>query len=163
MTTVITARLGALEADTVLVWTDGACLPNPGAGGWGYLTRHPCGAVTEACGGEFKTTNNRMELTAVLEALRALPAGVKVIVHSDSTYVVYGLQCWRKAWARRGWVRKNGNAVPNADLWSALHQLISAMDTTFVWVRGHSGDVGNQRADVLAVAGRMAALRDALA
>jgi ribonuclease HI len=104
-----------------------------------------------------------MELTAVLEALRALPAGVKVIVHSDSTYVVYGLQCWRKAWARRGWVRKNGKAVPNADLWSALHQLISAMDTTFVWVRGHSGDVGNQRADVLAVAGRMAALRDALA
>lgn len=146
--------------DNTVIYTDGACVPNPGAGGWGYVTHHPCGAVTEACGGEARTTNNRMELTAVLEALRALPAGARVTVCSDSTYCVYGLQSWRKAWARQGWVRKNGKAVPNADLWSELHQLILQMDATFVWVRGHAGDAGNERADALAAAGRLAALRE---
>lgn len=147
-------------SNTIIVWTDGACVPNPGAGGWGYVTRHPCGAITEACGGEPRTTNNRMELTAVLEALRALPAGAKVTLYSDSTYAVYGLQSWRKAWARQGWVRKNGKPVPNADLWAALHQLAGTMVATFVWVRGHAGDPGNERADALASIGRMATLQE---
>lgn len=146
--------MSAPPRETFAVWTDGACLPNPGPGGWGYLMRQPCGAVNEAHGGELVTTNNRQELTASLEALRALPDGARVIVHSDSTYVVNGMKTWRNAWRNRGWRKKSGERIPNADLWQALDQQASRVCAESRWVRGHNGDAGNERADLLAAAGR---------
>ena len=153
-----TPRRGRGEARATLdlnnIWTDGGCYPNPGPGGWGYLMRQPCGNVVEACGGEPETTSNRQELTAVLQAMRALPDGASAVINSDSTYVVHGMQAWRKAWSRRGWVKKSGKPVPNADLWKALDEQASRVHADFRWVRGHNGDPCNERADRLAAAGR---------
>lgn len=143
---------------TFMVWTDGACWPNPGPGGWGYIIRRPSSAVIEASGGASAATNNRMELTAVLEALRALPDGAKVIVHSDSTYVVKGMSIWRNAWRQRGWRKKNGEPIPNDDLWQELDRQALRVRATFVWVRGHDGNEGNERADRLAALGRASVL-----
>ncbi len=139
-------------------WTDGACEPNPGAGGWGYRLISPNGQVVERIGGEPLTTNNRMELTAILEALHALPDGCEVTVISDSRYAVNGLTIWRAGWRRRGWMRKTG-PMPNRDLWFALEEQLNRLRVRFQWVRGHSGDEGNERADALANTGRHQALQ----
>jgi len=138
------------------VWTDGACEPNPGIGGWGYLIRgHGDSGVIEAFGGELNTTNNRMELTAVLMALQCLPDGAQAVIHSDSTYVVNGLTAWRTRWRKRGWCRKTGEPMLNRDLWLLLEaQALRVAAAQFRWVRGHSGEAGNERADRLAAAGR---------
>lgn len=149
---------GAAVSRAINVWTDGACQPNPGAGGWGFTMRGPCGAVTEAIGGDTLTTSNRMELSAALAALRAVPDGASVVAHSDSTYVVHGMQSWRHAWRKRGWRTKKGEPIPNTDLWQRLDQQAQRVHCRFCWLRGHAGDPGNERADALAAAGRAGVL-----
>jgi ribonuclease HI len=130
------------------VYTDGACLGNPGPGGWAWAV--PGGPF--ASGASPRTTNQRMEITAVLEALRALPG--PVVVFSDSTYVVNCFRDkWWEGWLRRGWVNSAKKPVANRDLWEPLIDLYRARgDVTFRWVKGHSGDLWNDRVDQLAVA-----------
>lgn len=136
------------------IWTDGACEPNPGLGGWGYLMRGNDGLTREHCGGDEATTNNRMELTAILMALKALPDLAMAVIYSDSQYAVNGLTVWRSRWARRDWRKKGGRDMPNRDLWLALEAEILRVKATFRWVRGHAGNDGNERADKLADIGR---------
>lgn len=141
------------------VWTDGACEPNPGAGGWGYVLRREDGCLIEDCGGAPGTTNNRMEMAAILESLRALRDGADVVVYSDSQYCTNGLTVWSKAWARRQWRKKDGSDMPNRDLWLALEHEKNRLKARFVWVRGHNGNAGNERADELASIGRRKAMQ----
>ncbi len=131
------------------IWTDGACKGNPGPGGWGALLRHGR-HEKELCGGEAQTTNNRMELTGVIEALRALKRPCHVIVHTDSQYVQKGMSEWLPNWKRRGWLTADKKPVRNADLWQALDALVAEHEVEWRWVRGHAGDPGNERADALA-------------
>ena len=139
------------EAGTGLVqmWTDGACKGNPGVGGWGAWMRSG-GHERELFGGEQVTTNNRMELTAVIEGLRALTRECEVRLHVDSTYVMNGLQSWLPGWKRNGWRTSAKKPVKNVDLWQALDTEVTCHTITWVWVKGHSGDPGNERADQLA-------------
>lgn len=141
------------------VWTDGACEPNPGAGGWGYVLKMADGCTVEDCGGAASTTNNRMEMAAILESLRVLRDGSDVVVYSDSQYCVNGLTVWSRAWARRQWRKKDGGDMPNRDLWLALEREKTRLNARFVWVRGHNGDAGNERADELAAIGRAKAMQ----
>lgn len=141
-------------------WTDGGCEPNPGTGGWGYVLNGYPGksAPVEAFGGEVDTTNNRMEMTAILEALAALPDGAAVTVYSDSQYCVKGMNEWHAGWARRDWHKKDGQPMPNRDLWLALNVQRQRVRARFQWVKGHAGTAGNERADELAGMGRHATL-----
>lgn len=131
------------------MWTDGACKGNPGVGGWGVLMRSG-DHEKELFGGEAETTNNRMELTAVIEALRALNKPCRVALHVDSSYVMNGMQQWLANWKRNGWKTAGKKPVKNEDLWRALDEEIARHTVTWYWVRGHSGDAGNERADQLA-------------
>lgn len=131
------------------IWTDGSCEPNPGPGGWGWIRSD--GA--SRCGGEASTTNNRMEMIAILDALIELPDGAVARVFSDSQYCIRGLTDWHLGWKNRNWMKK-GKPMPNRDLWLALDEQINRISVSFVWVKGHSGDPGNERADQLANAGR---------
>ncbi len=131
------------------VFTDGACKGNPGPGGWGALIVAD-GQEQELFGGESQTTNNRMELQAVIEALRSLPAGASVAVHTDSQYVQKGISEWIVNWQRRGWLTADRKPVKNADLWRTLVVLTDGRDIHWRWVRGHNGHPGNERADRLA-------------
>lgn len=140
---------GVSEQPTVEMWTDGACKGNPGIGGWGALLRS--GEHTkELFGGETLTTNNRMELTAVVEALRALKQPSTVTVHTDSSYVMNGMKTWIAGWKRNGWTTSARKPVKNVDLWQALDAEVARHDVSWVWVKGHAGDPGNERADQLA-------------
>lgn len=136
------------------IWTDGACEPNPGFGGWGYLMLRQDGCHVEDCGGEVGTTNNRMEMVAILAALRALPDRAHAVVYSDSQYCVNGLTIWSAAWEKRQWRKKDGTDMPNRDLWLLLHAQKQRLKAGFKWIRGHNGDAGNERADALAAIGR---------
>jgi len=139
-----------MAPDLVVVYTDGSCLGNPGRGGWAWAV--PDGPY--ASGAEPRTTNQRMEITAALEALGALD-GPEVEVVSDSSYVVNCFrQRWWEGWRRRGWKNSQGKAVANRDLWEPLFALALDPDrtVTFRWVKGHSGDPWNDRVDTLAVA-----------
>lgn len=131
------------------IWTDGACKGNPGPGGWGALLVAG-GREKELWGGEAGTTNNRMELTAVIEALRALKRPCDVVLHVDSTYVMQGMSSWIVGWKRNGWRTASKQPVKNAELWRALDDEVSRHDVRWVWVKGHAGDPGNERADQLA-------------
>lgn len=131
------------------IHTDGACLGNPGPGGWGALLRWN-GQERELCGGEAATTNNRMELTAVIEGLRALTRPCVVRLHVDSTYVMHGITRWLAGWQRNGWRTAAKQPVKNADLWRALDAELARHEVTWIWVKGHAGDPGNERADGLA-------------
>jgi len=133
----------------VEMWTDGACKGNPGIGGWGVLMRSGR-HQRELHGGEMVTTNNQMELTAVIEGLRALNRRCRVRLHVDSVYVMKGMQEWIANWKRNGWRTAAKKPVKNADLWRALDEQVSRHEVTWVWVKGHSGDPGNERADELA-------------
>lgn len=133
----------------VEIYTDGACKGNPGPGGWGVLLRSG-GRELELWGGEALTTNNRMELTAVIEALAALKQRASVTVHLDSEYVRNGITSWIHAWVRRGWRTADNKPVKNVDLWMKLHTLAQSHEVQWQWVRGHSGNPGNERADALA-------------
>lgn len=135
------------------IWTDGACEPNPGIGGWGW---HRSDGRFE-CGGESHTTNNRMEMTAILKALAELPDGAVVTVFSDSQYCIKGLTEWRAGWRKKNWMKK-GAPMPNRDLWIRLEEHLQRLSVSFEWVRGHSGDPGNERADELAGHGRLSAI-----
>lgn len=135
----------------VVIYTDGACRGNPGPGGWGAILIHDAHRK-ELSGGAARTTNNRMEMTAVIKALSALQGtGSPVVVHSDSRYVVDALtKGWANGWEKRGWNRSNGQPALNPDLWEQLLPLVRSMDVRFVWVRGHSGNPLNERCDELA-------------
>lgn len=131
------------------IYTDGACSGNPGPGGWGAILR--TGAhEKELFGGEADTTNNRMELMAVIEALRALKRPVKARVHTDSQYVQKGISEWISGWKRRGWKTADKKPVKNVDLWQALDTEASRHEVEWLWVRGHNGHPENERADALA-------------
>lgn len=135
--------------DKVEIFTDGACKGNPGPGGWGALMvtgQHE----KEIFGGEINTTNNRMELRAVIEALLALSRPCEVIVHTDSQYVQKGITEWIHGWKTRGWKTAAKAPVKNADLWQQLDSAQARHQIQWRWVRGHCGHVGNERADVLA-------------
>ncbi len=131
------------------MWTDGACKGNPGPGGWGVLMRWG-DAERELFGGERLTTNNRMELTAVIEGLRALTRPVPVTLHVDSQYVMNGVRSWMAGWKRNGWRTTDKKDVKNKDLWQALDEELARHQVRWVWVRGHAGDPGNEKADELA-------------
>lgn len=133
----------------VEIFTDGACKGNPGRGGWGVLLRY--GAVEkELFGGEPATTNNRMELTATIRALEALKRPSAVRLHTDSSYVIDGIEKWIHGWKTRGWKTANKKPVKNDDLWRRLDELRALHDVEWVWVKGHAGHVENERADALA-------------
>ena len=136
-------------SDPVEIYTDGACSGNPGPGGWGVLLRS-AGRERELCGGEARTTNNRMELTAVIRALEALKRPVKARVHTDSQYVQKGISEWIHAWKRRGWKTADRQPVKNVDLWQRLEAALAQHDVKWFWVRGHDGHAENERADELA-------------
>jgi ribonuclease HI len=135
----------------VIIYTDGACKGNPGPGGWGALLRSGK-AEKELFGGEAETTNNRMELTAVIEALAALKRPCRVTLYLDSEYVRKGITEWLPGWKARGWRTAARQPVKNADLWQRLDALVqgSGHQIEWRWVKGHAGDPGNERADALA-------------
>ena len=131
------------------IYTDGACKGNPGPGGWGALLTVD-GTERELFGGEPLTTNNRMELRAVIEALGALDGTDPVRVHTDSQYVQKGISEWIVSWKRRGWKTADNKPVTNQDLWQQLDALAARHKVEWMWVRGHNGHPGNERADQLA-------------
>ena len=134
----------------VWIYTDGACKGNPGPGGWGAWLVYKV-HETEIFGGELGTTNNKMELRAVIEGLRLLKKPAKVLVYSDSKYVVDGVRKWMPAWKANNWKKKDKKPIKNLDLWKRLDSLInSQLEFRIKWVRGHSGDFGNEKADKLA-------------
>lgn len=136
----------------VEIFTDGACKGNPGKGGWGVLLRYGK-AVKELSGYEEMTTNNRMELTAVIQALLALKEPCKVTLTTDSQYVVNGIvKGWAKSWRENGWRNAKRQAVANPDLWEELLPMLDIHEVEFVWVKGHAGHPENERCDQLAVA-----------
>jgi len=136
-------------APAVHIYTDGACKGNPGPGGWGALLKYN-GEEREMFGGEASTTNNRMEMMAVIEALRALKRPSNVILHTDSTYVMKGITEWIHGWKARGWRTAAKEPVKNVDLWKALDTEVARHHIEWKWVKGHSGHDGNERADALA-------------
>lgn len=139
--------------DLVEIFTDGACLGNPGPGGWGAILRWR-GREREISGGEAATTNNRMELMAAIAGLEALRRGVRARIHTDSTYVRDGITRWIHQWKRNGWRTAARKPVKNAELWQRLDAALAGHDVEWRWVRGHAGHAENERADALA---RMAA------
>lgn len=137
----------------VELYTDGACSGNPGPGGWAYILRHAAsGAEREASGGEAQTTNNRMELMAVIEGLTALKRRSSVDLYSDSQYVLKGLKEWMESWKRRGWKTADKKPVKNQDLWEQLDELKGGHEIRFHWIKGHNEHPENERCDELAVA-----------
>ena len=138
-----------MAMDSVEIFTDGACRGNPGPGGWGALLCYK-GEEKAIQGGELFTTNNRMELTAAIMGLKALTKGVKVTVITDSTYVCKGITEWLPNWQKRGWKTASKQPVKNVDLWQLLAEEIQRHEVTWIWVKGHNGHWGNERADQLA-------------
>jgi ribonuclease HI len=138
------------DLDSVIIYTDGGCLGNPGPGGYGAVLLYK-GHRKELSDGYRLTTNNRMELLGAIIALESLKARTKVSVHSDSQYVVNGIEKgWAANWRRRGWIKADKQPALNPDLWERLLKVCALHDVRFVWVRGHNGDVENERCDVLA-------------
>lgn len=138
-----------MDSKQVQIHTDGACLGNPGPGGWAALLR--CrGREREVVGGEELTTNNRMELMAAIMALETLAEACTVVLHTDSQYVRQGITEWMPNWVRRNWRTAGGAAVKNRDLWERLHAAAARHRIDWRWVKGHSGDPDNERVDALA-------------
>ncbi len=135
--------------DRVIIYTDGACKGNPGIGGWGVWLRYK-DKEKQICGGELMTTNNRMELMAVIQALELLKRGCEIALYTDSNYVKQGFTQWLPNWKRRGWKTADKKPVKNEDLWRRLDQATVRHQIQWCWVKGHSGDVGNDKADQLA-------------
>lgn len=146
-------EVGPGSAQQVFIYVDGACSGNPGPGGWGAWLL--CGEhERELYGGEEQTTNNRMELMAAIQALESLTRPVSPVVYTDSSYVRNGITEWMSNWRRRGWKTAGNKPVKNVDLWQRLDQAASRHQVEWRWVRGHSGDEGNEHADELARRGR---------
>lgn len=141
-----------MEYMNLQIYTDGACYPNPGPGGWGFVV-YGYGIPVERFGGDMQTTNNRMEMLAVLEALKWISDnGIQgATIWSDSQYVVNGMTIWRAGWQRRGYQKKGG--LKNLEMWIEMHSADEGIEVNYRWVRGHSGDPGNERADALAELG----------
>lgn len=135
--------------ERVTIFTDGACSGNPGPGGWAAILRYG-DTEKELSGGEPLTTNNRMELTAAIEALSALRRPLRVDLHTDSQYLRLGITGWIHRWKKNGWKTAERKPVKNAELWQALDALIARHDVNWRWVRGHAGHPENERADALA-------------
>jgi len=133
----------------VVIYTDGACKGNPGPGGWGALLEYD-GQEREIFGGDSATTNNRMELTAVIRALESLRRRCKVVIYTDSQYVKNGIQTWIHGWKKNGWKTADRKPVKNVDLWRELDALVPLHDIDWHWVKGHADTPGNERADALA-------------
>jgi ribonuclease HI len=148
-----------VNADIIYIYSDGACKGNPGAGGWGALLVTD-GHRKEICGGESDTTNNRMEMTAVIRALESLKRPSTVEVHTDSQYVQKGISEWMSGWKRRNWRTADGKPVKNQDLWLQLDALSQLHRIEWKWVRGHNGHPENERADALANQGVLQAQQD---
>ena len=146
-------ELDQQSTERVVIYTDGACSGNPGPGGWGVWLRYK-EHERELFGGEEQTTNNRMELMAAIQALESLKRDVPVLLHTDSSYVRNGITSWVHGWKKRGWKTADKKPVKNVDLWQRLDEVASRYDVEWKWVRGHSGDEGNDRADELARRGR---------
>ena len=147
--------------DIVDIYTDGACWRNPGPGGWGVLLRSGAHEKT-LCGGEAgETTNNRMELTAPIEALNHLKRSTAVRLYTDSTYVRNGITSWIAKWKQNGWLTSARQPVKNDDLWRRLDEAVGRHEVAWHWVKGHAGHPDNERADQLALEGLEAALRKA--
>ena len=143
------AEKGLIEKGMVEIFTDGACSGNPGPGGWGALLRYN-GTERELSGGEPQTTNNRMEMMAAIQALESLTRPVKVRLYTDSQYLRDGIISWLPRWKTRGWKTADKKPVKNVDLWQRLDQATQGHGIEWIWVRGHSGHVENERADKLA-------------
>ena len=143
---------------TVYLFTDGACKGNPGAGGWGALLRYG-GHEKELFGGEAQTTNNRMELTAVLSGLKTLNRPCDVVICTDSQYVKNGMESWIHNWKKNGWKTAGRQPVKNADLWQQLDEQVARHRVRWQWVKGHAGHAENERADALANRGVEQVLR----
>ncbi len=141
------------QDDTVEIWTDGGCKPNPGPGGWAAILKFK-GTVRELSGGAGETTNNRMELTAAAEALAALKRPCVVKLHTDSEYLKNGITRWHQGWVRKNWRSSTGDPVKNMDLWKLILEAAKPHQIEWLWVKGHSGDAMNDRADELATAAR---------
>jgi ribonuclease HI len=157
----MTSETALSQSPAVVIYTDGACKGNPGPGGWGVFLS--MGSVEkELCGGERETTNNRMELTAVIEALTALKKPCSVNLYLDSEYVRQGITQWIHAWKLKGWRTSTKKEVKNVDLWKRLDDLVhnGGHQIQWHWVKGHAGDPGNERADRLANLGVEKALND---
>jgi ribonuclease HI len=148
-----------VTAEVVHIYSDGACKGNPGAGGWGALLISG-GHRKEICGGEPDTTNNRMEMMAVIRALESLKRPSTVHVHTDSQYVQKGISEWMAGWKKRGWRTADGKPVKNQDLWQELDALTRKHRIEWNWVRGHAGHPENERADALANQGVLQASRE---
>lgn len=138
-----------MSDEAVEIFTDGACRGNPGVGGWGALLQM-MGKERELYGGEAHTTNNRMELTAAIRALETLKWPCRVILHTDSKYVQQGINAWIHDWKQRGWKTAGKKPVKNEDLWRRLDELANMHRVQWVWIKGHAGHDGNERADRLA-------------
>jgi ribonuclease HI len=138
-----------MSDEIVEIYSDGACRGNPGPGGWGVLLRSG-GREKELFGGEAATTNNRMELTAVIRALEALKRPSRVKLYTDSQYVQKGISEWVRGWKRKGWITADRKPVKNVDLWKRLDELNALHEVEWKWVRGHAGHPENERADRLA-------------
>lgn len=138
-----------MNDDTVDIFTDGACRGNPGPGGWGAILRSGS-KEKELWGGEYETTNNRMELTAAIRALAALKRSIKGRVHTDSQYVLKGINTWIHSWKKNGWRTSDRKPVKNADLWQELELQTNQHQLEWIWVKGHAGHPENERADALA-------------
>ncbi len=135
--------------DEVTIYTDGACRGNPGPGGWGAILIAR-GKERELWGGDPATTNNRMELSGVICALQALKRRCRVTLYTDSKYVIQGIEDWMPGWKKRDWKTADKKPVKNRDLWEALDALTGNHEIVWVWVKGHAGHAGNERADALA-------------
>lgn len=141
--------------DLVIIHTDGGCSGNPGPGGWGAVLQYN-GHVKDLKGGAPDTTNNRMELTAAIEALNSLKRPCKIELHTDSTYVKDGLTRWIHGWKKNGWKTAARKPVKNVELWQALDEAVQQHEISWHWVKGHAGDEMNERADQLATDGMAA-------
>jgi ribonuclease HI len=142
-----------ISAGPVEIWTDGGCKPNPGPGGWAAILRYK-GTERELSGAEKATTNNRMELTAAASALESLKRPCTVVLYTDSEYLKNGITRWHTGWVRKNWRTSGGDPVANMDLWRRILDAGKPHEIDWRWIRGHSGDVMNERADVLATTAR---------
>ena len=149
----IVMELVGATRDVVEIWTDGGCKPNPGPGGWAAIMRFGT-TERELSGADTATTNNRMELTAAAMALEALKRPCRIVLHTDSEYLRNGITRWHTGWVRKGWRNAAGDPVANIDLWRRILDAAKPHAIDWQWVRGHSGNTMNERADVLATEAR---------